>query len=175
MLPYAIVADSAYARCRSRLWISLDYLFFHFSLTVSFSQPPDGEFQLMSYRITENVNSPFRVLPVVKELGRTRLEVNVKVKAMFTFKVRLSSQQTTAFTARHAAVLKHVSSRHMIAAFCHECSDQDSAAVQHRKCKCFGSVRQVQVRACARRHSLEDPPFSWRHRIFHVWRGMSSQ
>ena len=30
---------------------------------------------------------PFRVLPVVKELGRTRLEVNVKVKAMFTFKL----------------------------------------------------------------------------------------
>ena len=39
------------------------------------------------YRITENVNLPFRVLPVVKELGRTRLEVNVKVKAMFTFKL----------------------------------------------------------------------------------------
>ena len=32
--------------------------------------PPDGEFQLMQYRITENVNLPFRVLPVVKELGR---------------------------------------------------------------------------------------------------------
>jgi AP-2 complex subunit mu-1 len=41
----------------------------------------------MSYRITENVNLPFRVLPVVKELGRTRLEVNVKVKSMFTFKL----------------------------------------------------------------------------------------
>ena len=54
--------------------------------TISFV-PPDGEFQLMSYRITENVNLPFRVLPVVKELGRTRLEVNVKVKAMFTFKL----------------------------------------------------------------------------------------
>lgn len=33
------------------------------------------------------MNLPFRVLPVVKELGRTRLEVNVKVKAMFTFKL----------------------------------------------------------------------------------------
>ena len=49
--------------------------------------PPDGEFQLMTYRITENVNLPFRVLPVVKELGRTRLEINVKVKSMFTFKL----------------------------------------------------------------------------------------
>ena len=43
--------------------------------------PPDGEFQLMSYRITESINLPFRVLPVVKELGRTRIEVNVKVRA----------------------------------------------------------------------------------------------
>ena len=54
--------------------------------TISFV-PPDGEFQLMSYRITDNVNLPFRVLPVVKELGRTRLEINIKVKSMFTFKL----------------------------------------------------------------------------------------
>jgi len=59
---------------------------FDMDRTISFV-PPDGEFQLMSYRITENVHLPFRVLPVVKELGRTRLEVNVKVKAMFTFKL----------------------------------------------------------------------------------------
>jgi len=59
---------------------------FDIDRTISFI-PPDGEFQLMSYRITENVNLPFRVLPVVKELGRTRLEVNVKVKSMFTFKL----------------------------------------------------------------------------------------
>jgi len=59
---------------------------FDMDRTISFV-PPDGEFQLMSYRITENVNQPYRVLPVVKELGRTRLEVNVKVKAMFTFKL----------------------------------------------------------------------------------------
>ena len=31
------------------------------------------------YRITEGVNLPFRVLPTIKELGRTRIEVNVKV------------------------------------------------------------------------------------------------
>lgn len=54
--------------------------------TISFV-PPDGEFQLMSYRITDNVNLPFRLLPIVKELGRTRLEINVKVKSMFTFKL----------------------------------------------------------------------------------------
>jgi len=59
---------------------------FDMDRTISFV-PPDGEFQLMTYRITENVNLPFRVLPVVKELGRTRLEINIKVKSMFTFKL----------------------------------------------------------------------------------------
>jgi len=54
--------------------------------TVSFV-PPDGEFQLMNYRISDSINLPFRVLPVVKELGRTRIEVNVKVKSMYTFKL----------------------------------------------------------------------------------------
>ena len=59
---------------------------FDMDRTISFV-PPDGEFQLMSYRISENVNLPFSVLPVVKQLGRTRLEINVKVKSMFTFKL----------------------------------------------------------------------------------------
>lgn len=34
------------------------------------------------YRITEGVNLPFRVLPTIKELGRTRIEVNVKVSLL---------------------------------------------------------------------------------------------
>ncbi|KAI7738601.1 hypothetical protein M8C21_011462, partial [Ambrosia artemisiifolia] len=50
---------------------------FNSEKTVSFV-PPDGEFELMKYRITEGVNLPFRVLPTIKELGRTRMEVNVK-------------------------------------------------------------------------------------------------
>ncbi|CAH8363972.1 unnamed protein product [Eruca vesicaria subsp. sativa] len=39
------------------------------------------------YRITEGVNLPFRVLPTIKELGRTRMEVNVKVKGVFGAKM----------------------------------------------------------------------------------------
>lgn len=35
------------------------------------------------YRITEGINLPFRVLPSIKELGRTRMEVNVKVSQLF--------------------------------------------------------------------------------------------
>jgi AP-2 complex subunit mu-1 len=58
--------------------------------TVSFV-PPDGEFQLMSYRITEGINLPFRVLPVITELGRTRIEINVKVRALATGQLARSS------------------------------------------------------------------------------------
>mmetsp|Transcript_10725 Transcript_10725/g.21463 ORF Transcript_10725/g.21463 Transcript_10725/m.21463 type:complete len:427 (+) Transcript_10725:235-1515(+) len=46
--------------------------------------PPDGEFILMKYRVSENINLPFNVIPIVKELGRTRLEINVKVKAQYS-------------------------------------------------------------------------------------------
>ncbi|KAK8578104.1 hypothetical protein V6N13_046961 [Hibiscus sabdariffa] len=59
---------------------------FNSEKTVSFV-PPDGEFELMKYRITEGVNLPFRVLPTIKELGRTRMEVNVKVKSVFGAKM----------------------------------------------------------------------------------------
>merc|ERR1719399_1288812 len=54
--------------------------------TVSFV-PPDGEFTLMKYRVVENVNLPFRVMPVVKEHGRSRIEVTVKLKAQFEAKL----------------------------------------------------------------------------------------
>jgi AP-2 complex subunit mu-1 len=40
--------------------------------TISFI-PPDGEFELMKYRITQNVNLPFKVIPVVTEHGRSML------------------------------------------------------------------------------------------------------
>ena len=46
--------------------------------------PPDGEFELMRYRITENVNLPFRVIPVVEEQGATRVVFNIKAIANFS-------------------------------------------------------------------------------------------
>lgn len=49
--------------------------------------PPDGEFELMKYRCQEGIKQPFRVLPVINEMGRTRLEVNVKVKSTFDAKL----------------------------------------------------------------------------------------
>lgn len=49
--------------------------------------PPDGEFELMRYRATENVNLPFRVHPVVREVGTTRVEYSVAIKATFGSKL----------------------------------------------------------------------------------------
>lgn len=34
--------------------------------------PPDGEFELMKYRVTENINLPFRILPVYEEIVGVR-------------------------------------------------------------------------------------------------------
>jgi len=45
--------------------------------------PPDGEFELMRYRTTKDISLPFRVIPLVKEIGRQKMEVKVVVKSNF--------------------------------------------------------------------------------------------
>lgn len=50
--------------------------------TISFV-PPDGEFELMRYRATENVNLPFRVHPIVREVGTTKVEYSVAIRANY--------------------------------------------------------------------------------------------
>jgi AP-2 complex subunit mu-1 len=45
--------------------------------------PPDGEFELMKYRTTKDNNLPFRVIPLVKETGKGKMEVKVIVKSNF--------------------------------------------------------------------------------------------
>ena len=47
--------------------------------------PPDGEFELMSYRITSNINAPFRLFPNITVLGRNRLSANVNLRALFPY------------------------------------------------------------------------------------------
>lgn len=49
--------------------------------------PPDGEFELMRYRATENVNLPFKVHVIVNEIGRTKVEYSIGVKANFGSKL----------------------------------------------------------------------------------------
>lgn len=46
--------------------------------------PPDGEFELMRYRISDSVNLPFRVIPVIEEQGKTRVVMNIKAIANFS-------------------------------------------------------------------------------------------
>ncbi|CAE6498303.1 unnamed protein product [Rhizoctonia solani] len=49
--------------------------------------PPDGEFELMKYRSTTNINLPLRVHPIVVEHGTSRVEYTVAVKASFNPKL----------------------------------------------------------------------------------------
>ena len=44
--------------------------------------PPDGVFELMTYRITENINLPFKIIPVINEYEK-RIEVRIKLKSIF--------------------------------------------------------------------------------------------
>ena len=45
--------------------------------------PPDGEFELMRYRITSNIDTAFKVIPVVEEKGKNVVNITVKVCAQF--------------------------------------------------------------------------------------------
>ncbi|XP_033104601.1 AP-2 complex subunit mu isoform X2 [Anneissia japonica] len=45
--------------------------------------PPDGEFELMKYRTTKDISLPFRVIPLVREVSRTKMEVKVVLKSNF--------------------------------------------------------------------------------------------
>ena len=55
---------------------------FQYEHAISFI-PPDGEFELMRYRTTKDISLPFRVIPLVREIGRTKMEVKVVVKSNF--------------------------------------------------------------------------------------------
>lgn len=50
--------------------------------TISFV-PPDGEFQLLKYRTTENIHPPFRISPNITEVAGTRIEAQVSVKSQY--------------------------------------------------------------------------------------------
>ncbi|KAF8584091.1 clathrin adaptor mu subunit [Ramaria rubella] len=58
--------------------------------TISFI-PPDGEFELMKYRSTTNVNLPLRVLPTITENGTREVSYVVTVKANFNPKLSATS------------------------------------------------------------------------------------
>jgi AP-2 complex subunit mu-1 len=45
--------------------------------------PPDGEFELMRYRATENINLPFKVHAIVNEVNKTRVDYSISIRANF--------------------------------------------------------------------------------------------
>jgi len=76
---------------RDRKLIELDDLQFHQCVrlhkfnsekVIEFT-PPDGEFELVRYRVSDNITLPFKLMPVVKEHGRTRLAVNVNFRSLY--------------------------------------------------------------------------------------------
>ena len=63
------------SRCFSRRCVRLGK--FDTERTITFITP-DGEFELMRYRVTEAMQ-PFRLIPTYREEGKTKLLINVKV------------------------------------------------------------------------------------------------
>jgi len=60
---------------------------FDIDRTINFV-PPDGEFELMKYRITTNVNLPFQLTHrEVREHGRSRVEYEITLKGSFSGKL----------------------------------------------------------------------------------------
>lgn len=49
--------------------------------------PPDGEFELGKYRVTEGIELPFKATTLLTEQGRTRMDVTVKVRSSFDAKL----------------------------------------------------------------------------------------
>jgi len=45
--------------------------------------PPDGEYELMRYRTTKDISLPFRVIPLVREIGKQKLEIKIVLKSNF--------------------------------------------------------------------------------------------
>ena len=59
---------------------------FEESKTINFI-PPDGEFELMKYRSTENIQLPFKVRAIVNEVSNSRVEYKLLLKAQFPAQV----------------------------------------------------------------------------------------
>lgn len=46
--------------------------------------PPDGLFEVMTYRVSQNINLPFKITPVIQEFPEDfRIEYSVKLRAIF--------------------------------------------------------------------------------------------
>eukprot|EP00211_Chloroparvula_japonica_P002639 CAMPEP_0119120700 /NCGR_PEP_ID=MMETSP1310-20130426/1632_1 /TAXON_ID=464262 /ORGANISM="Genus nov. species nov., Strain RCC2339" /LENGTH=430 /DNA_ID=CAMNT_0007110195 /DNA_START=31 /DNA_END=1320 /DNA_ORIENTATION=+ len=84
-------AQRGYKRSRRGPGIQMDDCSFHQCVrlgkfgqdrTISFI-PPDGEFELMNYRITENIHLPFKIYPQIDQVSSTRIDIRVRIRAEF--------------------------------------------------------------------------------------------
>ncbi|GAU34943.1 hypothetical protein TSUD_312740 [Trifolium subterraneum] len=66
--------------------------------------PPDGEFPVMNYRITQAFKPPFRINALIEETGPLKAEVTIKVRAEFNSSINantvLVQMPLPTFTAR---------------------------------------------------------------------------
>lgn len=82
---------STAAQKSGRSQVALDYIKFHQAVKLQAYEsdhevhfiPPDGEFELLSYDVSDNFTLPFRIISNYQQLGRTRAELNVKLRADF--------------------------------------------------------------------------------------------
>jgi len=90
------IDDCTFHRCVSLTQYDVDR-------TISFI-PPDGEFELMKYRITQNVNLPFTLTQVtVREHGKSRVEYDITLKGNFSSKLFAANVVATIPTPNNAA------------------------------------------------------------------------
>jgi len=83
--------DAGNKKNTSKAGIAIDDCTFHQCVKLSKFEsersisfiPPDGEYELMRYRTTKDISLPFRVIPLVREVGRTKMEVKVVLKSHY--------------------------------------------------------------------------------------------
>lgn len=78
IMPLPQIDDCSFHRC-----VRLGQ--FDAERTITFV-PPDGEFQLMDYRVSDNITLPFRVNTALQEEGRSKLSITVRVATTFSAK-----------------------------------------------------------------------------------------
>jgi hypothetical protein len=77
---YELAASSARRRCSSRPAAALLLTL----LRSVVARAPPRPTTSRRYRISDNVNLPFRVIPVIEEQGKTRVVMNIKAIANFS-------------------------------------------------------------------------------------------
>eukprot|EP00794_Sanderia_malayensis_P015091 gene15091-16647_t len=103
--------ETAPKRNTSKTGIAIDDCTFHQCVKLSKFEsersisfiPPDGEYELMRYRTTKDISLPFRIIPLVREVGRSKMEVKAVLKSNYKqsilgqkIEVRIPTPPTTA-------------------------------------------------------------------------------